>query len=69
MTNILFFSLLVVAGVSLVIQLRLLFRPAQIDPVSKNEFFQSVEKSYESAERVVREEIAKSREESAVAAR
>src|ERR1044071_8708899 len=69
MTNILLVSLLAVAVVSLLVQLRLMFRPAQIDLAAINEVLQSVERSYDSAERVVREEIAKSREESAVAAR
>jgi DNA recombination protein RmuC len=61
--------ILVLLAVIVIIQIILLFRKVRIDPRQAQQAIQSVEQSYERAERSVREEIAKNREEAANAFR
>lgn len=69
MTNaLLIVSVLLLAAV-LAIQLVLLKRKPHLDLSPVEQWFQSVERAYERAERVVRDEIGKNREESSTSAR
>src|SRR5437870_3643699 len=69
MTDGLLIVVIVLIALVALLQFRLLFKKIPIDPAVIHEALGSVEKSYERAERAVREEIAKNREEATASGR
>lgn len=61
--------LVALAAIAVVLQVILIFRKPRVDPAFRNDVIQGIERSTERAERTVREEISRNREESANALR